>query len=112
MAATPFLRRRLLDGLPTGHINGLYTRAFNAYYKKYIATNSIQPLIHVVLLYSITGYTMTHAVKHSQQSSATAPAPRTPALRRVRESHGSSLTHSICTVFFYLTEYITTRDYH
>ena len=66
MPATPFLRRRVLDGLPLNHLNGLYTRAFNAYYRRYIATNSMQPLIHGILLYSVTGYTMTHLVKHSQ----------------------------------------------
>ena len=74
-SATPFLRRRVLDGLPVDRLNGLWTRSFNEYYKNNIATSSIRPLLHVIALYSITGYTMSHAVKHSQTSSTTTPHP-------------------------------------
>ena len=66
--ATSFLRRRVLDGLPVDRLNGLWTRGFNEYYKNNIATNSIRPLLHIIGLYSITGYTMAHVVKHSQTS--------------------------------------------
>ena len=69
--STPFLRRRVLDGLPVDRLNGLWTRGFNEYYKNYIATNSMRPLLHVIGLYSITGYTMSHAVKHSQTHRST-----------------------------------------
>ena len=68
-SATPFLRRRVLDGLPVDRLNGLWTRGFNEYYRKNIATSSIRPLLHVIALYSVTGYTMSHAVKHSQPPS-------------------------------------------
>ena len=77
-SATPFLRRRVLDGLPVDRLNGLWTRGFNEYYRKNIATSSIRPLLHVIALYSVTGYTMSHAVKHSQPPSSTQLTPDHP----------------------------------
>ena len=75
--ATPLLRRRVLDGLPFDRLNGLWTRTVNEYYKNNVATGSMRPLLHVIGLYSITGYTMSHAAKHSHTAKDTQHAPST-----------------------------------
>ena len=92
--ATSFLRRRVLDGLPVDRLNGLWTRSFNEYYKKNIATSSIRPLLHIIALYSVTGYTMSHAVKHrqnstTQQSTEHTALPNPPARARSIEAAAS-----------------------
>jgi hypothetical protein len=53
-----------------------------SYYKNYIATSSIKPVLHVVGFYSALHWTITQSHKHSQSRKATnytANSPRTPA---------------------------------
>ena len=64
-----YFSRRLFDTnvlgfFSGGGLSGVARRYWNGYYKTYIETNSIQPLIHIILLYSATGYTITESQKH------------------------------------------------
>ena len=123
-AATPFLRRRVLDGLPVDRLNGLWTRGFNEYYRTYIATSSMRPLIHIIGLYSVTGYTMSHAVKHSQTSNHTLHSPHSTLACHHCVVVACLFVNTGLTFLFpplsllrsvsalCLAGYITTREYH
>lgn len=64
-----FLGRKLSQSNPlnffnNGGLTGNIQKAWSLYYEKYIATNSVKPLLHVIGFYSIVGYTTKQSQIH------------------------------------------------